>query len=218
MSSLLLFLSLSFYAAAGPSCDLELKEVSPVDLPHHRQDADLNGDGLKDIFYLLGHEKFFLTCVFLAEPSKTGESQYTLKHSHKGFYDSVLNLDNSGTPHFIVASDDLERACGQQSPIKYIPEELKSEIRMLYKKWEPPFENFNYQYGMSDFYPIHNLFLQHDVKIYTFKDKAKIDVTKDARAYLDLKKRVLAETLKNKDVPVMCRRLMESNLRKISSL
>jgi len=217
MNALLFFLSLSFFAAADPTCDLELKKISPVDLPHHRQDADLNGDGLKDIFYLMGHEKFFLTCVFLAEKSNAVEGQYSLRHSHKGFYDSVLNLDNSGTPHFIVASDNLERPCGP-TPTKYIPEELKSEVRMLYKKWERPFEKFNYQYSNPDFYPIHNLFLQNDVTIYTFKGNAKMDVTKEARSYLDLKKRVLTETINNKETPVLCRRLMEANLKRISSL
>lgn len=179
--------------------------------PHTKVEADLNGDGIKDVFYLAGSEEVFQTCIFLGAKTKTGVT-YELAHSHSDFYDTVFNFDGSKTPQILVPST-LDAECDEMSEL--IPESLKAEIKSSYEKWAKGYEAYNFTYNMPEFFPISNLFLRNDVRIYRFEKNKKVDVTKKMKPYLKLKTKVLEATLKQKDVSKSCRKKLETKLKAV---
>ena len=181
--------------------------------PHTKVESDINGDGVKDLFYLAGEEDVFQTCVFLGKKSKS-KIDYDLVHSHSDFYDTIFDFDNSKTAEILVPSD-VEVDCGQvegDNAQYLIPDELKSEIKKSYEKWSKGYESYNFTYNMPDFFPIHNLFLLNEVKIYKLVGKSKVDVTKKMTSYLDLKKKVLNAALKQKSISKKCKSKLEKTL------
>lgn len=204
-----MLMSVNANARVGLKCTLKPSEYSGYP-PHTKVNEDINGDGLKDIFYLAGEEDVFQTCIFLAEKSKSG-LKYSLIHSHGEFYDSVLDLDGSGVPQILVAQDDLGYSCGM-SPTDHIPKNTLNEIKKSYAKWSKGYEKYNFTYNMPDFYPLSNLLLLNNVKIYEIQGTSKMDVTKEKHPYLDLKKKILSEILKNKALPLVCKKKLEAIL------
>lgn len=181
--------------------------------PHTKVNTDLNGDGIKDLFFLAGEEDVFQTCIFLGKKSKS-KIEYELIHSHSDFYDTVFDFDQSKTAQVLVPSD-VEKDCGRvegDNAQYLIPEALKGEIKKASEKWSKGYESFNFTYGMPDFYPVHNLYLLNEVKIYKFVGRSKVDVTKEMTSYLELKKKVLSAAIKQKGLLKKCRARLEKTL------
>lgn len=197
--------------ADGLKCSLSYEESDYP--PHTKIESDMNGDGVKDIFYLAGQEDVFQTCIFLGKKSKS-KVDYDLVHSHSDFYDTVFDFDNSKTAQILVPSD-IKTHCGQveaDDDPDLIPDALKSEIKKSYEKWAKGYEAYNFTYNMPDFFPIQNLFLLNEVKIYKFVGKSKIDVTKKMTSYLDLKKKILTAVIQQNSLSRKCKIELEKTL------
>jgi len=183
-------------------------------LPHTKVEKDLNGDGINDFFYLAGEEDVYQTCIFLSTKSKT---KLYLAHSHSDFYDTVFSFDGSNTAQILVPSD-INKACSQadnRNSFNLISDSLKSDIKKSYAQWSKGYEAYNFTYNMPDFYPVHNLFLLNEVKIYKFAGKRKIDVTKKMTSYLELKRKVLEAAIKQDDLSKKCKKHLSKTLKRI---
>ncbi len=181
--------------------------------PHNIVEKDFNGDGIKDLFYLAGKDNVFLTCVFLGTKTPT-KIEYELVHSHSDFYDTFFDFDNTNTVQILVPSE-LDKDCGPaegDDAVYLVPEAVKEEIRNSYEKWSKGFEALNFTYNMPDFFPIQNLYLLNEVKIYKLVGKSKIDVTEEMTSYLDLKRKILFATIRQKFISKKCKARLEKTL------
>jgi len=215
MQSLWIIWILFTLSSGAWSATLKCKpDRSPA--PHTRVEADLNGDRIPDLFYLAGEEELFQTCIFLGEKRK-GAVKMSLRHSHSGAYDTVLNITGGKRPQILVASDIVE-ACGESHGQDLMSERLKEEIRERYRKWSKGYEEFNFTYQMPEFFPVHNLFVLNDVKVYQFEGQKKKDVTKKVKEYLALKHHALSEVLKQQEIDGKCRAALEKNLKALNAI
>lgn len=94
---------------------------------------------------------------------------------------------------------------------------MHAEIKENYTKWSKGYEAYNATYNMPDFFPIHNLYLLNEVKIYKFEKRKKVDVTRKMKDYLALKRKVLEAVLKQEDLASPCKAQLQKTLNRLPS-
>lgn len=195
-------------------CELHPNAFNPkveAHVPHVQVKADLNGDGTNDFFYLAGSRKEGVTCMFFAQRTTDGTS-LRMVHKHTGFFDTVGDFVGTKTPQILIPEELKD--CGLDNGLEFVAAKFDEELAPWNKAWSKGYENFRSKKGdrlaMASFYPL------NPVHVFEFRpDGGKTDLTEKAGALIDLKKKILLDTMANPNVSPVCKRELRFNYKRL---
>jgi len=157
----------------------------PGDLqPHSKVWLDVNGDGLKDLFFFAGYEDVFSTYLYLwdVHSNSFSRSNLLLAYKNENAYSVLIDIDHNGQPEILDSGhsgrEHVDHYCvpnDLRSP--EIPSDVGENITSEYRRLAGIFERFNFTYNMPEHYPIFNMCIFDPIKIYKFDGTMLRDVT-----------------------------------------
>lgn len=215
MSVVLALIFSAAYAFAGAlECDLHPNSFNPAldsHPPHTQGKVDLNGDGVDDFFYLAGEPGGpVATCLFFGAKTAKGPT-LSLTHRDGKFLDVIGDFAETGRPEILIP-ENLDK-CGPNNGLAHIPTRLDPEIAKAFAAWTNGMQSLLYTPKTRP--ATASLYLLNPVHIYAYEGTKKVDVTASAKQFIDLKKKVLRETLKNPGLPADCATALRYGLRRL---
>lgn len=152
--------------------------------PHSKVWLDLNGDGLKDLFFFAGYEDAFSTYLYLwnVHSNSFSRDNLLLAYKNENDYSVLIDIDHDGKPEILDSGhsgrEHVDHYCvpnDLRSP--EIPGDVEEKIMTEYWRLAGIFDRFNFTYNMPKHYSILNMFIFDPIKIYKFDGTSLHDVT-----------------------------------------